>query len=86
MCDGASVRTPRLRELVFALGTVWLLMQNALLFLWIAWEPLTGLRIAALALVRVAVRAASPVTVLPGAGLLDVARLLIAAGMGVHHV
>jgi hypothetical protein len=86
MADTMSVRAPRMRELVFALCTAWLLMQNVLLLLWLAWQPLTGVRIAALALVRVAIRAAAPVTVLPGTGILDVARLLLAAGTGATHV
>ena len=86
MADRAAVRAPRMRELVFALCTAWLLMQNLLLLLWIAWQPLMGLRIAASALFRVAVRAAIPVTVLPGIDIWDIARLFVATGTGGLHV
>ena len=84
MADTTVVRAPGGRELVFALGVAWLLMQNVLLLLWIGWQPLTGVRIAALALVKVALRAAVPGAGDPG--ILDVARFLIAAGTGVPHV
>lgn len=85
MSDARSLPAPRMRELVFALCTAWLLLQNLVLFVLIAWQPLTGVRIATLALVRVALRAATPVTFLPGTGLLDVARLLLGAGTGASH-
>jgi hypothetical protein len=82
----ASIRAPRMRELVFGLCTAWLLVQNVLVLLWLAWPPLAGFRIAALALARIAIHAATPVTVLPGTGIIDVARLVLAAGMGVPYV
>lgn len=85
MADRARVGSLRMRELVLALCTLWLLMENLILLLWVAWQPLLGFRIATLILLRVAIRAATPVTVLPGAGLLDVA-ISVAAGMGDPHV
>jgi hypothetical protein len=86
MSDSPAIRPRRLRELVFALCTAWLLLQNVVLFTLIAWQPLTGVRIATLVLLRVAVRAATPVTVLAPAELLDVACSLLATGTGAHHV
>jgi hypothetical protein len=86
MSDSPSNRPHHVRELMFALCTAWLLVQNAILFVLVAWQPITGVRIATLVLLRVAVRAATPVTVLPGSGLLDVARVLLATGIGAHHV
>lgn len=85
MSDSPSIRPQHVRELVFALCTAWLLVQNVILFVLIAWPPLTGVRIAALVLLRVAVRAAAPVTVPTGSGLLDVACSLLAMGTGAHH-
>ena len=86
MADGASTRGPRMRELAFALCTAWLVMQNLILVLLFAWQPLNGIRIATLALLRVAIRAATPMTDLPGTGIIDAARVLLAAGTGVFHV
>ncbi len=86
MSDTRSDRLQRTRELVFALCTAWLLVQNTLLFALIAWQPLAGLRIATLVLLRVAIQAAATVTILPGAGLLDVACVLLSAGTGADHV
>ena len=86
MSDKSPIRPHRLRELVFALCTAWLLVQNVILFMLIAWQPLTGLRIATLVLLRVAVHAATPVTVLTGTGLLNVACSLLTTGTGAHHV
>jgi hypothetical protein len=85
MADRAQVGSLRMRELVLGLCTLWLLMENLLLLLWVAWQPLLGFRIATLTLLRVAIRAATPVTVLPGAGILDVA-MSVAAGLGDLHV
>jgi len=86
MSDTATIRPHRLRELVFALCAAWLLIQNLIIFLLVAWGPLTGLRIATLTLLRVALHAAAPVTVLPGSGLLGVTAALLGVGMGAHHV
>jgi hypothetical protein len=86
MSDRRSLRPHRVRELVFALCTAWLLLQNVILFVLIAWQPLNGVRIATLVLLRVAVRAAAPATVFGGAGLLDVACSLLATGTGADHV
>lgn len=86
MSDATVVRTHRLRELVFALCAAWLLIQNMILFVLIAWGPLTGIRIATVTLLRVALHAAAPVTVLPGAGLLGITAALLGLGMGAHHV
>jgi hypothetical protein len=85
MSDGRSLRPHRVRELVFALCTAWLMLQNVILFVLIAWQPLTGVRIATLVLLRVAVRAAAPASVFTGTGLFDVACSLLATGTGVHH-
>jgi len=60
-------------------------MQNLILFAVFACRPLGGLGLAALVLMRVALRAATPITFIPGAGLLDVACALIPAALGVHH-
>ncbi len=86
MSDVTTVRTHRLRELVLALCAAWLLIQNMILFVLIAWGPLTGIRIATLTLLRVALHAATPVTVLPGGGLLGITAALLGLGMGAHHV
>lgn len=85
MSDSPAPRPSRLHELVLMLCVAWLMMQNVILFTLIAWQPLTGLRIATLVLLRVALHAATPVTVLSGSGLLDVATLM-ATGTGTHHV
>ena len=81
-----DLRPHGVRDLVLAVCTAWLLMQNVILFTLIAWQPLTGLRIATLALLRVALHAATPVSIFSSAGLLNVASVLIAAGTGARHV
>jgi hypothetical protein len=81
MAEATSVRAPGGRELVLALCAAWLLMQNVLLLLWIGWQPLAGVRIAAVTLARVVLHVAGS-----AAGVLDIARLLIAAGTGASHV
>ena len=85
MSDSPAPRPGRLRELVLMLCVAWLMTQNVILFTLIAWQPLTGLRIATLVLLRVALHAATPVTVLSSSGLLDVATRM-ATGTGTHHV
>jgi len=89
MSETTRVRPHRVRELVFALCTAWLVLQNVLLFLLIAWQPLTGLRIATLVLLRVVIHAATLVAIPPGAGVLGVACAVPwvqFAVMGGHHV
>jgi hypothetical protein len=85
MHSAPSIPLRRVREIVFGLCAAWLVMQNLILFAVFAWRPLGGLGLAALVLMRVALRAATPVTLIPGAGLLDVACALIPAALGVHH-
>ena len=85
MYSGTSIRLSRVREIVFGLCAAWLVMQNLILFAVLAWRPLGGLGLAVLVLMRVALRAATPVTFIPGAGLLDVACALIPTALGVHH-
>ncbi len=85
MHDATPIRLRRAREIVFGLCALWLVMQNLILFALVAWRPLGGLGLAALVLVRVALRAATPLTFLPGAGLIDVACAMFPTVTGVHH-
>lgn len=85
MPSATSIRLRRVREIVFGLCAIWLVMQNLILFAVVAWRPLGGLGFAALVLVRVALRAATPLTILPGAGLIDVACAMFPTVTGVHH-
>ncbi|TMQ72192.1 MAG: hypothetical protein E6K81_08045 [Candidatus Eisenbacteria bacterium] len=75
----------RVREVVFGLCAAWLVLQNLVLFAMFAWRPVTAVLVATHVLVRVALHAAVPMTVLPGGTLLDVATALLAAGTEVHH-
>jgi hypothetical protein len=75
----------RVREVVFALCAAWLVLQNLALFALFAWRPVTALLLVTHVLVRVALHAAAPMTLLPGGGLLDVAAVLLRAGTEVHH-
>jgi hypothetical protein len=75
----------RVREVVFGLCAAWLVLQNLALFVMFAWRPMTAMLVATHVLVRVALHAAAPMTMLPGGGLLDVAAALLAAGTEVHH-
>ena len=75
----------RVRELVFALCAAWLVLQNLVLFAMFAWRPVTAMLLATHVLVRVALHAAAPMTLLPGGGLLDVAVALLKAGTEAHH-
>ena len=80
-----SLHLRRAREIVFGLCAAWLVLQNIILFALLAFFPPSEVGTAALVLVRVALRAATPLTLVPGAGLLDVAGALLSAGTGVHH-
>lgn len=85
MRDALSMRMRRAREVVFALCAAWLVLQNLALFAMFAWRPMTAMLLATHVLVRVALHAAAPITMLPGGGLLGVAAALLAAGTEVHH-
>ena len=85
MRDTLSIRMRRAREVALALCAAWLVLQNLVLFAMFAWRPVTAALIATHVLVRVALHAAVPMTLLPGGGLLDVARAVLAAGTEVHH-
>jgi hypothetical protein len=62
--------------LVLAACAVWLVMQNMLLFVMLAWGPFAPLRVALMVLARDAVHAAAPLVVLPGHAALGVACVL----------
>ena len=85
MHDRTSLHLRRAREVVLGLCAAWLVLQNLILFAVLAWFPVADLATAALVIVRVALRAATPLTLAPGATLLDVAGALLAAGAEVHH-
>lgn len=85
MLNLTSLHLRRAREIVFGLCAAWLVLQNMMLFALLAWYPLSDVGTAARVLMRVALRAATPLTLVPGAGLLDVAGALLSAGTGVHH-
>lgn len=85
MHSSTSVHLRRWREIAFGLAAAWLVLQNMILFALLAWYPLSSVVIVARVLVRVALRAATPITLVPGAGILEVAGALLAAGTGVHH-
>jgi hypothetical protein len=85
MRDALPARMRQAREAVFALCAVWLVLQNLVLFAMFAWRPLATVLVATHVLVRVALHAAVPMTLLPGGGLLDVASAVLAAGLEVHH-
>ena len=85
MRDALSIRMRRAREVVFALCAAWLVLQNLALLVMFAWRPVTAMVVVAQVLLRVALHAAAPMTLLPGGGLLDVAAALLGAGTEVHH-
>jgi hypothetical protein len=80
-----SVGVKQVREVILALCAGWLVLQNLALLIWFAWRPLTAVLVATHVLVRVALHAAVPMTLLPGGGLLDVAGALSGAGTEVLH-
>lgn len=79
-----SLQARHAREIVFAACAAWLVLQNLILFALLALLPNSELGTAARVLVRVAIRAVTPLAIAPGAGLHDVARAVL-AGLGVHH-
>ena len=85
MRDALATRMRRARELAFALCAAWLVLQNLVLFVMFAWRPAAAVMMATHVLVRVALHAAVPLTLVPGGALLEVARTLLALGTEVHH-
>ena len=85
MSEATSVQLRRAREIAFGLAAAWLVLQNMILFALFTLMPLSDVGTVARVLVRVALRAATPVTFVPGGGILEVAGALLAAGTGVHH-
>lgn len=85
MHSQTSFRLHRAREIVFGLCAAWLVLQNMILFALLAMFPPADLGTAALILVRVALRAATPLTLVPGAGPVGVVAALLGSVTGVHH-
>jgi hypothetical protein len=85
MSNLTPIHLRRLREIVLIACSAWLVLQNLILFALLALFPPSELGTAALVLIRVAVRAATPLAIAPDAGLIEIAAALLAAGMGVHH-
>lgn len=85
MRNPTSLHLRRAREIAFGLCAAWLVLQNIILFALLALSPLSDVGTAARVLMRVALRAATPLTLVPGAGILDVVAALLSAGTGVHH-
>ena len=76
MTDAPSIRWRRWREIVFALCTAWLVVQNATLFMLLPWHPIVVLRSALVAIARQMFHGPGSVTVFPGAALIGLACVL----------